>query len=148
MKSLSSFPYLTSSASSSMDITKNPDQKHHDEISSVIDMLKVSREVIDKYFTQHTTSQLVQHQLESFNMFYSDGIPEIIKQYNPISILHGYNPDINQYEMEVKITFQNVHFTRPVIHENNGSTQLMWPSEARLRNFTYSSPLYVDESMT
>ena len=46
--------------------------------------------------------------------------------------------------MEVKINFQNVHFTRPVIHENNGSTQLMWPSEARLRNFTYASPLYVD----
>ena len=112
--------------------------------SEYIETLKCSREVINKYFNQHRTSQLVQHQLESFNKFYASNIPEIIQQYNPISILHGYNEDLNQFEMEVKINFQNVHFTRPVIHENNGSTQLMWPSEARLRNFTYASPLYVD----
>lgn len=33
---------------------------------------------------------------------------------------------------------------RPQIHENNGAIKLMFPQEARLRNFTYASAMTID----
>ena len=45
--------------------------------------------------------------------------------------------------MKITIIFNNFKIFRPQIHENNGATKLMYPHEARLRNFTYS-PMTVD----
>ena len=42
------------------------------------------------------------------------------------------------------ITFENFSIQRPQIHENNGATKLMFPQEARLRNFTYASNMTLD----
>jgi DNA-directed RNA polymerase II subunit RPB2 len=42
------------------------------------------------------------------------------------------------------ITFENFHIYRPQIHENNGAIKLMFPQEARLRNFTYASAMTID----
>ena len=42
------------------------------------------------------------------------------------------------------MSFGKYYLSNPIIHENNGSTKLMYPSYARKRNFTYSSPIYVD----
>jgi DNA-directed RNA polymerase II subunit RPB2 len=44
----------------------------------------------------------------------------------------------------VFVTFENLHVYRPQIHENNGAVKLMFPQEARLRNFTYASALTID----
>ena len=35
-------------------------------------------------------------------------------------------------------------FSKPTQTEGDGTTHPMFPQEARLRNLTYSSPLYVD----
>ena len=40
---------------------------------------------------------------------------------------------------EIIINFDNLALYRPEIHENNGATKLMFPNDARLRNFTYNS---------
>ena len=100
--------------------------------------------IIEEYFTSYHGKQLVKHQLESYNHFISVKIPEIIQQYSPVYVYHGYDEDLEKYQMEVKIDFRNGLLHRPTIHENNGSTNPMSPAEARLRNFTYSSPLFVD----
>jgi DNA-directed RNA polymerase II subunit RPB2 len=42
------------------------------------------------------------------------------------------------------VTFENFQIYRPQIHENNGATKIMFPHEARLRNFTYASPMTID----
>jgi len=47
------------------------------------------------------------------------------------------------HEYEVVIEFENVSIRKPTIFENNGSIQPMMPNDARLRNLTYASPLYV-----
>ena len=39
---------------------------------------------------------------------------------------------------------KNFSIHRPQIHENNGATKLMFPNEARLRNFTYSANMTLD----
>jgi DNA-directed RNA polymerase II subunit RPB2 len=51
-------------------------------------------------------------------------------------------------EVEVIIKFENVSIRKPTIFENNGSITPMYPNDARLRNFTYSAPVYIDMNVT
>jgi len=46
-------------------------------------------------------------------------------------------------EVEVCVEFANVEIRKPTIFENNGAVLPMYPNDARLRNMTYSSPVYV-----
>uniref|UniRef100_A0A6C0BAW2 DNA-directed RNA polymerase n=1 Tax=viral metagenome TaxID=1070528 RepID=A0A6C0BAW2_9ZZZZ len=48
------------------------------------------------------------------------------------------------YEYEVQILFENISLRKPTIFENNGAILPMMPNDARLRNLTYASPLFVD----
>lgn len=49
-----------------------------------------------------------------------------------------------QHEYEVQILFENISLRKPTIFENNGAILPMMPNDARLRNLTYASPLFVD----
>ena len=51
-------------------------------------------------------------------------------------------------EYEVHIEFANPQFKKPTIFENNGAVLPMMPNDARLRNLTYASPLFVDINVT
>jgi DNA-directed RNA polymerase II subunit RPB2 len=51
-------------------------------------------------------------------------------------------------EVEVIVKFQNVAIRKPTIFENNGALTPMYPNDARLRNFTYAAPIYVDMEIT
>ncbi len=46
------------------------------------------------------------------------------------------------------ITFQQVWLSKPNVSEADSSTSQLLPNEARLRNLTYSAPLYVDIQKT
>jgi DNA-directed RNA polymerase II subunit RPB2 len=49
-----------------------------------------------------------------------------------------------KHEYEVAISFRNVALRKPTIFENNGAILPMMPNDARMRNLTYASPLFVD----
>jgi DNA-directed RNA polymerase II subunit RPB2 len=51
-------------------------------------------------------------------------------------------------EVEVIVKFQNVSIRKPTIFENNGALTPMYPNDARLRNFTYAAPIYLDMEVT
>ena len=51
-------------------------------------------------------------------------------------------------EVEVIVKFQNVSIRKPTIFENNGALTPMYPNDARLRNFTYAAPVYLDMEVT
>ena len=51
-------------------------------------------------------------------------------------------------EVEVIVKFQNVSIRKPTIFENNGALTPMYPNDARLRNFTYAAPVYIDLEVT
>ncbi len=51
-------------------------------------------------------------------------------------------------EIEVVINFKNVSIRKPTIFENNGALTPMYPNDARLRNFTYAAPVYLDMEVT
>ena len=102
--------------------------------------------VIDSYFRDKHLERLVRHQLESYNNFVGYQIIKTIEMFNPVHIKseNDYDPVSGKYSLEMFITFENFHIYRPQIHENNGATKLMFPQEARLRNFTYASAMTID----
>jgi DNA-directed RNA polymerase II subunit RPB2 len=102
--------------------------------------------VIDSYFKGHHLERLVRHQLESYNNFVSYQIIKTIEMFNPITIVsdQDYDPKTGKHALEIYLSFENFHIYRPQIHENNGAIKLMFPQEARLRNFTYASAMTID----
>ena len=109
-----------------------------------VDLKKDYKEILGSYFKQFNGKELVRHQLESYNDFMENKIPDIISQANPLVVYHEYNTDCNKYKYEIHIRFKNPSFTEPTIIENDGSACLMTPHNARLRNFTYSVPLFIN----
>lgn len=45
-----------------------------------------------------------------------------------------------------EIEFGQIYLSRPTMTESDGTVAPMFPNEARLRNLTYSAPLYVEMS--
>ena len=103
-------------------------------------------DVIGSYFKGQHLERLVRHQLESYNNFVGYQIIKTIEMFNPVHIAseQDYDPASKKHSLEVFITFENFNIYRPQIHENNGAIKLMFPQEARLRNFTYASAMTID----
>lgn len=47
----------------------------------------------------------------------------------------------HRYDLSIEITFESIN--TPRIYENNGAQSIMYPNEARLRNFTYASDIFI-----
>ena len=105
-----------------------------------------SWDIINSYFEGHHLERLVKHQLESYNHFVNSQLEKTIEMFSPLEIKseHDYDEKLGKYALEIIIEFRNFHIYRPQIHENNGAIKVMFPQEARLRNFTYSSVMTID----
>jgi len=102
--------------------------------------------IIQSYFSGQQLERFVRHQLESYNNFIGYQIIKTIEMFNPVHIASEQDFDniSKKYALEIFITFENFNIYRPQIHENNGAIKLMFPQEARLRNFTYSAATTID----
>ena len=102
--------------------------------------------ILESYFEGAHLERLVRHQIESYNLFVNHQAEQTIGMFNPVHIKseQDYDEKSGKTSLEVDITFENFNIYRPQIQENNGATKLMFPQEARLRNFTYSSTMTVD----
>jgi DNA-directed RNA polymerase beta subunit len=103
--------------------------------------------IIDNYFKFNKGHQLIKHQLETYNDFILRRLEYIIEGFNTIDINHQYIPSDNvepQFKHSLKIFLKNPILKKPLICEKDGSIKTMTPNDARQRNFTYASPLYVD----
>ena len=102
--------------------------------------------IIESYFQGKHLECSVRHQIESYNHFVNYQIQKTIQMFNPVSIHseNDYVPEKDKYFLEVEISFHNFKLYPPQIHENNGATKTMFPQEAKLRNFSYSSTMTVD----
>uniref|UniRef100_A0AB39JBT0 DNA-directed RNA polymerase subunit beta n=1 Tax=Florenciella sp. virus SA2 TaxID=3240092 RepID=A0AB39JBT0_9VIRU len=109
-----------------------------------------SWDVINSYFKNRHLNQLVKHQIESYNNFIENQIRKTVEMFNPLIIKssHDYIKEFKKYRLEIRIEFDNFYLYRPEIHENNGSTKLMFPNDARIRNFTYNSNMTLDMNIT
>ncbi len=103
-------------------------------------------DLIESYFRGQHLERLVRHQIESYNHFINYQIQRTIQMFNPVTIHseHDYVEEHGKYFLEIEVSFENFKLYPPQIHENNGATKMMFPQEAKLRNFTYASTMTVD----
>jgi len=105
--------------------------------------------VISAYFDE---KGLVRQQLDSFDVFIENTIQEIVDETPDLVIIpepQHMSSSSSQTPANMTryvINFGQTHLSKPTMTEFDGSTQPMLPNEARLRNLTYSAPLYVDIS--
>ena len=92
---------------------------------------------------------LVSQQLDSFDEFVMTTMQELVEENNHL-ILDQNNPasmdDDTIAARRYEINFGTILLSRPAMTEGDGTTSMMLPQEARLRNLTYSSPLYIEMS--
>jgi len=102
--------------------------------------------IIESYFQGQHLERLVRHQIESYNHFINYQAQRTIQMFNPV-VIHSENDFVEEhgkYFLELNVSFENFKLYPPQIHENNGATKIMFPQEAKLRNFTYASTMTVD----
>ena len=102
--------------------------------------------ILKSYFRDDHLSKLVKHQIESYDHFINSDIKNTIEMFNPVIIRspNSFDEALKEYNLEIHIQFKNFSIYKPRIHENTGATKTMFPNEARIRNFTYSSTMTVD----
>ncbi|QHN06782.1 MULTISPECIES: DNA-directed RNA polymerase subunit B'' [Methanothermobacter] len=94
-------------------------------------MKKSAWGLVDAFFDKY---DLVDHHIHSYNDFVSNRIQEIIDTSEPIELEQG------QYTVETgKVTIE-----KPFIKEADGSKSKIYPTEARLRNLTYSAHMSLE----
>ncbi|ESO11076.1 hypothetical protein HELRODRAFT_72376 [Helobdella robusta] len=99
--------------------------------------------VISSYFEE---KGLVRQQLDSFDEFMQTSVQRIVDDTPQIDLqaeaqhTSGHIENPPQYQLK----FEQIYLSKPTHWEKDGAPSPMMPNEARLRNLTYSSPLYVD----
>jgi len=102
--------------------------------------------VIESYFEGQHLRRMVRHQIESYNDFVNYQIKKTISMFNNYLIRseRDFDEVSGKYALEMYMSFDNFHIYRPQTYENNGATKIMFPHEARIRNFTYASAMTID----
>ncbi|WVY92449.1 hypothetical protein V8G54_031537 [Vigna mungo] len=103
--------------------------------------------VISAYFEE---KGLVRQQLDSFDEFIQNTMQEIVDESADIEIRpesqHNPGHQSDFAETIYRISFGQIYLSKPMMTESDGETATLFPKAARLRNLTYSAPLYVDVS--
>ena len=137
------------SSVSSVDNNKKGEQNYDDYDDTHSEYSEAPWKIISSYFEDQHLKRLVRHQIESYNDFVNVQIERTIGMFNPVMIAseQDFDKKNRKYKLEIEINFDKFHLYRAQIHENNGATKLMFPQEARLRNFTYASTMTVDANI-
>ncbi len=93
-------------------------------------MKKDNHLVIKKYLEEHS---LVESNITSFNEFLEHRMQEIVNEISE---------SMNNEEFEISLG--KVKIEKPKVVEADGSSSLIMPYEARLRNLTYSAPVTLE----
>ena len=98
------------------------------------------RQLSRAYFSKE---RLAEHHYRSFNAFLERGMQEVVTEKGRIET------DIGDKEEEepVFVELGDVRVTTPRVREADGSEELLYPQEARLRNITYSAPVFMEMSI-
>jgi len=92
----------------------------------------LDRNVLYKaYFTK---DKLVHHHINSFNEFVDRGLQKVIDEVGII--------ETNIEDTYVKMG--KIRVEKPVVTEADGSVELLYPNDARLRNLTYACPVRLE----
>nr|QIS77014.1 DNA-directed RNA polymerase II subunit [Radulomyces confluens] len=89
---------------------------------------------------------LVRQQLDSFDEFVQNTMQELVEESGELILDQfdqhtGHDTDVTR---RYEIKFGQIYLSRPTITEADGTVVPVFPQEARLRNLTYSAPLYIE----
>lgn len=90
-------------------------------------------EVMKTFFNEEG---LVKQHLDSYNDFVQNTLQQIIDEIQGITI------EVPDHSYDIK--FGTIEVDEPRIVEVDGTVREVYPREARIRNLTYSAPLYLD----
>jgi len=95
------------------------------------------RTISREYFAQ---DRLAEHHFRSFNSFLDRGMQDVVDEKETIET------DIGDKEGEepVFVELGGVRIVTPRVREADGSEELLYPQEARLRNITYAAPVFME----
>ncbi|GAB1607680.1 DNA-directed RNA polymerase II subunit RPB2 [Argonauta hians] len=103
--------------------------------------------VISSYFDE---KGLVRQQLDSFDEFIQMSVQRIV-EHSPAIDLQAeaqHTSGLVETPPRYVLKFEQIYLSKPTHWEKDGTPSPMMPNEARLRNLTYSAPLYVDITKT
>ena len=95
--------------------------------------------IVESFFKENGFAS---DQIKSYEDFMLNGIQQIMNETEPIVIVDENKRTGTTIKYE--ITFDKVSFNKPINKEEDGFQTVMYPYEVRLRDLTYSCPLYVD----
>ena len=103
--------------------------------------------IIKSYFRDNEDFA-VKHHISSYNNFIINGIPQILKESNPLRIIKNLDEDVKdyRYKMELYIGGRDgelIYFGKPIIYDHKNQ-HYMFPNEARLRNLSYGVTIHYD----
>ncbi|XP_078490646.1 DNA-directed RNA polymerase II subunit RPB2 [Ciona intestinalis] len=103
--------------------------------------------VISSYFDE---KGLVRQQLDSFDEFIQMSVQRIVEDAPIIELQAESQHTTTEVSVPTKylLKFEQIYLSKPTHWEKDGAPSPMMPNEARLRNLTYSAPLYVDITKT
>ncbi len=115
----------------------NPDNSNNPDIANIYN--PYWQYILKSYFKENG---FVKHQIDSFNEFIEVGIQKILNEIGAIEI--KTTKESRGGEATYVIEFGQISVKKPVIREHDGTTNILYPQEARNRNLTYHSSLYCD----
>lgn len=141
--------YATAAAESSSLVSTSTNDSSDTLPNSIGSYIEEPWTIIGSYFEGKHLDQLVRHQIESYNDMVNVQLKRTVDMFNPVRIVsdQDYDKTSQHYRLETEVSFANLYLSRPQIHENTGATKILFPQEARLRNFTYASMMTVDMSV-
>ena len=98
----------------------------------------------DKYYVSN--QRVITIQLSEQNNAIEEKDKHLQSEFKKFTENHieYYSIDVHKHRYDVEIEMEFNSITPPTIFENNGSQKIMYPNDARLRNFAYSSNLFID----
>ena len=97
--------------------------------------------IIKTYLNKNNGKELINHQIESYDLFLEKYIPDIIKENNSYEIIKNIN---SNEHMKYIINFNNISYSTPIFYCKDNKINIMYPHKARNKNLTYSVPLCVN----
>ncbi|KAJ8522034.1 hypothetical protein ONZ45_g1355 [Pleurotus djamor] len=99
--------------------------------------------VISSFFAE---KGLVRQQLDSFDEFVQNTMQELVDENADLILDQADQHSGSDSDMtrRYEIKFGQIYLSRPTVTEADGSVVPVFPQEARLRNLTYSAPLYIE----
>ena len=113
------------------------------------DARELSEKILNTFFKTQGYPY-TRHHIESYDQFVSQDLPAIIKDQNPLLLLHAPIGSTGFYTYKAEVFIggldgSKLYIGTPTISlQDSKEIRVLFPNEARLRNLTYSSAVQAD----